>query len=127
MADYQLFTGYLHSKKLRWSYGGMKGRPGDDWQRKVAALPLRKKLEVLSIVGFKGIYIDRRAYKQKELNSLEKGLKDVLKTTPLESRNKNLAFFSMKNYNRLFLKRFKKSQLKEMRKKIIQQESEYLG
>ena len=104
----------------------MRGRSGDAWQRNVAALPLRKKLEVLSIVGFKGIYIDRRAYKPKESDILEKELKDVLKTPPLESRNKNLVFFSMNNYNRKFLKKFKKSQLKEMRKKIIQQESEYL-
>ncbi len=95
MADYQLFTGFLHSQKLRWSYGVMKGRSGDAWQRKVAALPLRKKVEVLSIVGFKGIYIDRRAYKQNESGKLEKELKDVLKTPPLESRNKNLVFFSM--------------------------------
>lgn len=125
MADYQHFTGFLHSQKLRWSYGGMKGRSGDAWQRKVAALPLRKKLEVLSIVGFEGIYIDRRAYKPKESGKLEKELKDVLKTLPLESRNKNLVFFSMNNYNHAFLKKFKKSQLTKMRKRIIQQESEY--
>ena len=29
MADYDLMRGYLHSDDLRWSYGFMKGRPGD--------------------------------------------------------------------------------------------------
>ena len=28
MADYDLLRGFLHSTRLRWSYGGMKGTPG---------------------------------------------------------------------------------------------------
>ena len=97
----------------------MKGRSGDAWHKKVASLPLRKKLEILSLTGFKGIYIDRRAYKQKELESLENGLINILKTVPLESCDKNLAFFSMNDYNRVFLKKFTKAQRVTMRKELL--------
>ena len=30
--DYDLAKGYLHSTRLRWSYGAIKGRENDAWQ-----------------------------------------------------------------------------------------------
>ena len=34
MWDYHLLVGYLHSDKLKWSYGSVKGREGDSWIKK---------------------------------------------------------------------------------------------
>src|SRR5262249_34758355 len=36
MDDYEFFRPYLHSQKLRWSYGAVKGRAADTWQLDIA-------------------------------------------------------------------------------------------
>ena len=50
---------YLHSKTLRWSYGGMKGRPGDDWHRAADRLPLPER-----VAAFEGRRIYRPCARQ---------------------------------------------------------------
>jgi phosphoglycerol transferase len=55
-------TGFTHSKNLRWSYGGMKGRDGDLFYRELAGLEMSKQLPILRNLGFAGIYVDRRGY-----------------------------------------------------------------
>lgn len=99
MGDYELFRGYLHSKHLRWSYGAMKGREGDAWQREVAAKPLNEFLETLSFAGFDGIYIDRSGYEDKGAG-VEAGLSSLLNAEPLVSANNRLVFFNMEDYNK---------------------------
>lgn len=59
---YDLSVGFLHSKDLRWSYAGMKGREGDLFYRALAQEPIEKQLEVVRRMGFAGIYIDRRGF-----------------------------------------------------------------
>jgi phosphoglycerol transferase len=51
MTDYDLFRGYLHSENIHWSYGAMKGRDGDEWQRYVTDKPVDEMLRELSIEG----------------------------------------------------------------------------
>ena len=62
LKDYALSVGFLHSTSLHWSYGGMKGRPGDLFYRSLAKEPLKRQLEVISRLGFAGVYVDRRGY-----------------------------------------------------------------
>jgi phosphoglycerol transferase len=52
---------YLHSRTTRWSYGGMKGRPGDYWHRAVERLPWPQRAVVLRAAGFTGLVLDRHA------------------------------------------------------------------
>ena len=72
MADYQLFTGFLHSKKLRWSYGGMRGRSGDAWQRNVAALPLRKSWKYCQSLALRGFILTDGHINQKSRTYLKR-------------------------------------------------------
>lgn len=97
---YELFRGYLHSDKLRWSYGAMKGRKGDAWQRETAQKPLDELLETLSIAGFDGIYIDRNGYDDKGVG-VEYGLSNLLGQEPIVSSNERLVFFNMEEYNKM--------------------------
>jgi phosphoglycerol transferase len=62
MVDYDHFRAYLHSQQLRWSYGAMKKREDDLWQRQTAALPADQLAETLGFAGFGGIYLDRHGY-----------------------------------------------------------------
>jgi len=99
MTDYSLFRGYLHSTQLRWSYGAMRGREGDMWQRTIAFQPLTEMLKALSLTGFSGIYIDRFGYADNGTDIVAK-LVTLLGNTPLESNDRRLVFFGLEEYNK---------------------------
>ncbi len=62
LQTYDLARGYLHSTSLAWSYGAMKGRPGDLFFRALAREPLNQQIEIARKIGFSGLYLDRRGY-----------------------------------------------------------------
>ncbi len=99
MVDYALFRGYLHSDTLKWSYGDYKGRNADLWNRMIASYPLDKKIETVTLVGFRGIYIDTYAYTEEELTELEDGIGKVLNKQPMTSDDGRLAFYSLTDYS----------------------------
>jgi len=99
MWPYDHFRGYLHSKTLRWSYGAMKGREGDAWQRQIEAKPLNELVETLAFVGFSGIYLDRYGYADQG-SELEAKLSKLLDTKPIVSANQRLVFFNLAKFNR---------------------------
>jgi phosphoglycerol transferase len=61
MNDYDHQVGYLHSDTLRWSYGGVAGRP-EDWTSAQFGLPLDQLIPDAAAAGFKGVWIDLAAY-----------------------------------------------------------------
>jgi hypothetical protein len=119
MGDYRLFTGIIHSKHLKWSYGAMKGRYPEYWHTVVNELPLVGRLNILSIAGFEGIYIDRRAYTAAEITGLEKELSDLLRVSAIYSEDNNLAFFTMSAYNKLNRASYSVVELESKRNAII--------
>jgi phosphoglycerol transferase len=62
MRDYDHLWGYFHSTKLRWSYGAMKTRPIDEWQRRISALPVPELIAELAAAGFTGVTVDGNGY-----------------------------------------------------------------
>lgn len=98
MVDYDHLRGYLHSRRLRWSYGAYKGRPGDAWLKEVAAKPAEELVREISSAGFRGIYIDRSGFPDAG-KELESKLTALLQASPLVSPNKNLAFFRLPDGN----------------------------
>ena len=62
LGAYDQARGHVHSKYLKWSFGSVRGREGDWFYRKLALLPLREQVTVVSAMGFAGIYIDRRGF-----------------------------------------------------------------
>lgn len=98
LPDYDHMKAYLHSTSLRWTYGAIKGREGDLWQRSISALPLPEFVESLSFAGFNGIYVDRYGYGDKGA-AIESELSKLLGTTALASDSGRLAFFPLLNYS----------------------------
>jgi len=97
LTDYQHFRPYLHSKTLRWSYGSMKGRIGDVWQREVVSRPPDQMARILAATGFAGIYVDRRGfpdYGDRMINRLVK----IIGSEPLDSSDGHRAFFELQGY-----------------------------
>ena len=119
MHDYYELIGFLYSHDLRWSYGSIKGRYADQWAETLAKLPLEEKMNVLSIVGFKGIYVDWRAYKPSEQEQIDNALHKILNVAPLISENKNLSFYSMETYNKKHLSGLSSKTLDEMKDKLL--------
>lgn len=62
LGSYDQARGHLHSTTLKWSFGGIRGREGDWFYRKLAHLPMEQQLTVAQALGFAGVYIDRRGY-----------------------------------------------------------------
>ncbi len=95
LSEYKQVVGFLFSDKIKWSYGGIKGRESDRWIKNLFELPLEEQVKILRSSGFNGIYIDRRGYEDKALE-LEANLSKILGTKPIVSPHKEKSFFKMK-------------------------------
>jgi hypothetical protein len=62
MDTYEPARGYVHTRGLKWSYGAMKNREADAWQREVANAAPEEMLQRVVYRGFDGLVIDLRGY-----------------------------------------------------------------
>jgi hypothetical protein len=61
LASEQLIP-YLHTDELRWSNGGIKGRPAADWPGQLQSYPGEDLATLAALAGFSGILVERKAY-----------------------------------------------------------------
>jgi phosphoglycerol transferase len=97
--DYDHLRAYLHSKRLRFSYGAMMTRESDVWQKTVAAQSPNQLVATLAQAGFKGIYLDRKGYADHGL-AIEDELTKLLGAHAFSSRDGRFLFFNIAAYNR---------------------------
>lgn len=86
---------YLHTSDLRWSGGGIKGRPQSDWPATVAAQDAPTMTQNLAIIGFEGIVIDRDALADAGA-ALEAQLQPVLGDPQLTSPDNRYVYYSLR-------------------------------
>ncbi|MGI8430046.1 MAG: hypothetical protein ACR2OB_12280 [Solirubrobacteraceae bacterium] len=94
MGMYDSMIPYLHSNRLRWSYGAMLGRPAD-WAAALNDRPPAQILPGIAAVGFDGVWIDRFGY----LNaspSLETAIRHITGAQPLASADRRYVFFDLR-------------------------------
>ncbi len=96
MPDYSLFRGYLHSKRLRWSFGALRGRATERWQSSLAPLPAPALVDRLREAGFAGIYVNRRGHQGRGV-TLERELTRELGSPLVVSRDGWLSFFVIRS------------------------------
>lgn len=60
--SYDLTTGFIHSRELKWSFAGMRGREGDLYFRGLSLMPVVDQLDAIQDKGFAAVYIDTRGY-----------------------------------------------------------------
>jgi phosphoglycerol transferase len=101
---WEQFIPYLHSSKLRWSFGAMTGR-SSDWQAALAGAPLKTLLPAVSAAGFSGVYFNPREIANGGA-SVVSALSHELGVLPLVSSDRHLYFFNMASYNRKLQQRF---------------------
>jgi phosphoglycerol transferase len=101
VSPYWLLKGFLHSQRLRWSYGALQGGLDDAWMRSLSTLQTAQLLPRIAVAGFEGIYIERRAYAdQRAERQLESELSRALHEEPLTSGNRAQAFYSLESFRR---------------------------
>jgi phosphoglycerol transferase len=93
ISDYDQVKPYLHSSRLRWSYGAMRGRPAD-WAARFRNAPLSELLPELRQRGVRGIEIDRFGYLDNGV-AVEADLRRRLGEDPLVSGDRRLSFFEL--------------------------------
>ncbi len=92
LGSYDQARGYLHTSDLRWSFGGVRGRTGDWFYRKLAVLPVEQQIIVIQSMGFSGIYLDRRGYLQ---NNLDERCQPLSKTKEDRIRNNCMTVYEI--------------------------------
>jgi phosphoglycerol transferase len=93
--------GYLHSKTLRWSAGGIRGRDGE-WQWPASALPVADLVRGVTAMGFSALMLDRAGFAHngaKELREL-----DVLLGDPIAKRRGRLVAWDLRPARRSLLR-----------------------
>jgi hypothetical protein len=92
------FRPYLHSSDLRWSFGGVQGRPTADWQTPLAAQPAGTLLPRLAALDFAGVTVDRFGYDDRAA-ALEAALRAELGRGPAAvSPDARFSFFDLRPY-----------------------------
>jgi phosphoglycerol transferase len=99
MFDYDHARGYLHSRTLRWSYGAMKGRASEVWQKMIAAKPANEMIESIVLSGFQGLYLNRNGYDQNP-SAPETEIATVVGAPRLVSRDGKLIFFDLREFEK---------------------------
>ena len=95
--DYEMLRPYLVTNDLRWSYGGVRGRPESEWQDRLLDDSAPELVEGLIAVGFEGLYIDRRGLA--DGSSVESQIQDALgEVSPFENASGNKAFYDLRGY-----------------------------
>jgi hypothetical protein len=112
MEDYAELIPYVHSTRLRWSYGQLKGLPSD-WESAVVNQPLGLMLAEVSAAGFKGIYVDTFGYTDGGA-ALIPALSSALDVKPFVSSDGRLYFFNMALYNRRLRQRYSGAQRRQL-------------
>ena len=83
--------GYLHSKTLRWSAGGVRGRDGE-WQFPASLLSMRDLVRGISAMGFTGLTLDRFGYVDDGLYDPVHNLEKLLGPPIVTSRGRLVAW-----------------------------------
>lgn len=121
MGDYALARGYMHSDTLKWSYGDYKGRSSDSWHRNLADKPIAQQIEIMTVVGFEGIYIDTYAYTQEQLSQLTTEIEAVIGTGDVcfGSVDERLLFYGLHNYQKQLQETYSQQELEHMKAQYL--------
>jgi len=78
VAAYDHVRGYLHTRRLRWSFGAMAHREWDNVLRVVSDQPPPRMLARLIRLGFRGLLLDRRGLPPARCAAFEEELRRAL-------------------------------------------------
>lgn len=95
--NYGLCTGFIHSKTLRWSANGMKGRSGDLFYRALSKESVQTQLNIIRKLGFAGIYVDKRGFTDNGAGLIQELTKQLGEAPMLSREDGEIVFFRIKD------------------------------
>lgn len=96
LPDYGLLLGFNNSTNLNWSYGAIRQRGADLFFKKLSKLSIQAQVEAAHKLGFVGIYVDLRGYKN-ALDTTAEFLKSGYFDTPVSSSTGEKLFLEFKS------------------------------
>jgi phosphoglycerol transferase len=100
MVDYDPLKGYIHSDRLRWSYGAIKGRMPDDWVSHAQDLSLQQQIAAAVAAGFRGVVVDTFGYEDGGADFLRQLGRATGAPADLVSEDGRLVFFDLTSLTR---------------------------
>jgi phosphoglycerol transferase len=94
LGSYDELAVYLHTSGIRWSFGGMKGRPEGTWAPVLATKPPREMLATALLAGFTGVAVYRRGYADGGA-AIERELSALTGQKPIVLPGAAVAFFPL--------------------------------
>lgn len=113
--DYEPLRGYIHSRDLRWSYGGMRGRESD-WQNGLIDLTGADLLDRIVVSGFDSLYFDRNADAD---DVVEPGLVLALGPPDAARSDERIAFWDLREWRRDLERRTTPAQRRQLRRQTL--------
>jgi hypothetical protein len=118
--SYDMALGYLHTRTLRWSFGAMKGREWDNWQREVCGSVSNppRFLERLVLAGFEGLLVDTRGINPRRWQEMKKGLEQYLGQGALREyhADRRLYFFDLRGHRDYLIRSYGPARFEAMAK-----------
>jgi len=97
MYHYDHLRPYLHSTSLRWSFGALKGRYWDAWERDLSAQPVADMVDSACAAGFGAIYVDRNGYADR--GAVIQAALGGMGLTPIESGDRRFWLYNIGPYS----------------------------
>lgn len=110
---------FLHTPDLKWSGGGIKGRPRADWPGMLEQYSPADIVTLAAASGFSGILVDRLALEKDQYRPLLAGLTATLGVSPLSGSNNRYAFYDIRTERKELRTEFGRGELARVEKSII--------
>ncbi|HAM27486.1 MAG TPA: hypothetical protein DCP11_12530, partial [Microbacteriaceae bacterium] len=86
---------FLHTTDIRWSGGGIKGRPRADWPGVLEQYSPADIVTLAAASGFSGIHIDLEAMENDQSNALVRGLTAAVGSKPVTDSTGRFLFYDL--------------------------------
>jgi len=97
--SYDHVRGYLHTQRLRWSFGSMKGREWDTRLRSMVSEPTPQMLERIVLIGFQALLVDVRGLESREFAALDGEIRKVIGEGNTSTHSdKSLVLYDLRAY-----------------------------
>ena len=94
LADYTMFDAFIHTKNLKMSYGGMKGRNGSVKLWVLSTLPISDQIQKAKELGYGGVMVYTKGYEDNGKEIIGR-LREIFGKEPIGDENETHAFFKI--------------------------------
>lgn len=120
--SYDHVRGYLHTDRLKWSFGAMKGREWDLRFRSLAQQSTDKLLLKILHMGFRAILVDKRGLEPGKFAELDHGIRNIIGDgNNFGHPDKTLELYDLRAYARYLEQTFGPIQFREMERRESEQ------